>query len=146
MRSSSSSSSSSKCLSSFRVIRWFDTDVSGLPIGPVFEGLYLGLLDPRRWVSGSPETSVSNHLTPCNNPDDGPHFNLDGSLKSHTARAAVVVVVAAAVVVQTWLPKCYATWRRIYCKALTCLIQIYARWVSAIFTRMFLNQEHGVRD
>ena len=41
----------------WRGVRWFETDVSGLAL----KG------DP----IGSPETSVSNHLTPHNKPEDG---------------------------------------------------------------------------
>ena len=51
---------------------WFETDVSGLPIGPSFNGQDVS------WTScplkmepiGNPETSASNHLTPRNNPED----------------------------------------------------------------------------
>ena len=42
-------------------VRWFEADVSGLPVGSHFEGS----------VCSSPETSVSNHLTSRNNPEDG---------------------------------------------------------------------------
>jgi hypothetical protein len=44
-----------------RGVRRFQTDVSGLPIGPAL----------KEGPTGSPETSVSNHLTPRNNPEDG---------------------------------------------------------------------------
>ena len=40
-----------------------NTDVLGQPIGPIFKDL-LGPV-------GFPETSVYNHLTPLNNPEDG---------------------------------------------------------------------------
>jgi hypothetical protein len=48
-------------------VRWFGTDVSGLPIG-----FYIKVeqLDPGRWETGSPETSVSNQLTPHNIQED----------------------------------------------------------------------------
>jgi hypothetical protein len=48
-----------------RGVSWSETDVSRLPIGPIFKGPLLedGTID-------SPETSVSNHLTPRNNPED----------------------------------------------------------------------------
>jgi hypothetical protein len=42
---------------------WFKTDVSELPTGPILEGQ---AIRPIR----SPETSVSNHPTPRNNPED----------------------------------------------------------------------------
>ena len=70
-----------------RDVRRFETDVSGLPICPIFNGqadlpswtawhLNIGLIR-------SPETSVSNLLTPRNNPEDGRlHFNSGGSLRS----------------------------------------------------------------
>ena len=43
-----------------RGIRWFETDVSGLPIGSIFKG-----------GTDSLTTPVSNNLTPRNNPEDG---------------------------------------------------------------------------
>jgi hypothetical protein len=56
-----------------RSVRWFETDVSKLPIGPIFKDQYVQE-DGRRtsWPVkmgpiGSTETSVSNHLTPRNN-------------------------------------------------------------------------------
>jgi hypothetical protein len=42
-----------------RGIRWFQTDVSGLPIGSIFKG------------TESPTTPVSNNLTLRNNAEDG---------------------------------------------------------------------------
>ena len=53
-----------------RGVRRFKTDVSGLPIGPIFKSL--------RWIAwplkmgpiGSLETSVFNQRTPRNNPED----------------------------------------------------------------------------
>jgi hypothetical protein len=51
-------------------VRWFETDVLGLLIGLMFKSqntqgpMMMGLI-------GSPETSVSNHLTPRKIPEDG---------------------------------------------------------------------------
>jgi hypothetical protein len=57
-----------------RGVRWFDTDVSGVPIGPIFT-LEDGI--------GNPKTSVSNHLTLRNNPEAGRlQFNHCESLQS----------------------------------------------------------------
>jgi hypothetical protein len=39
---------------------WFETDVSGIPIGSILK------MEP----TGSSETSVSNYLTPRDNPED----------------------------------------------------------------------------
>ena len=63
-----------------RDVRWFETDVSGLPIGPNFKGqaciLEMGPMF-------SPETSISNPLTPRNNPEDGRiRFYRSGSFQS----------------------------------------------------------------
>jgi hypothetical protein len=59
-----------------RSVRWFNTTVSGLPIGPIHS---LALEDG----TNSPETSVSTHLTLRNIPIDGRlHFNRGGSLTS----------------------------------------------------------------
>jgi hypothetical protein len=68
-----------------RGVRWFKTDVSGLPIYPIFKGQAIqeeaSLLKMR--LIGSPETSVLNHLTGRNNPEDGRiQFNSGGSLRS----------------------------------------------------------------
>jgi hypothetical protein len=46
-----------------RSVRWFDTEGSRLSIDPVFRDKAVQEID-------SPETSVSNHLTPRNNPED----------------------------------------------------------------------------
>ena len=48
-------------------VRWFETDVSGLHISPIYKGELPLKMGPK----GSPETSVSNHLTLRNNPEDG---------------------------------------------------------------------------
>jgi hypothetical protein len=50
-------------------VRWFDIDVSGLPIGPIFKGHCTRPLKMR--CTRSPETSVQNHRMPRNNPQDG---------------------------------------------------------------------------
>ena len=56
-----------------RDVGWFETDVFGLRTAGSLE------LEP----IGSPKTSVSNHLTPLNNPgDERILFNRSGSLKS----------------------------------------------------------------
>ena len=69
-----------------KIVRCFDTDVSGLRIGPTFKGQAVqggGQLDPWKvGTIGSPETSVSRHLTPRNKPEDGrTEFNRGGSLR-----------------------------------------------------------------
>jgi hypothetical protein len=63
--------------------RWFQTDVSGLPIGSVFKG------QAAQWrlklgpISGPELPPVSNHLTHLNNPRDGTtQFNRCASLRS----------------------------------------------------------------
>jgi hypothetical protein len=57
-------------------VRWFEIDVSGLPIGPIFKDevqeesgkkLLLGQFKP----IGGFETLVSNRLAPRNKPEDG---------------------------------------------------------------------------
>jgi hypothetical protein len=57
-------------------VSWFEIDVSGLPLGPIFKGeavqegeknLTLGNMES---VCSS-ETSVLNHVTPRKNPEDG---------------------------------------------------------------------------
>jgi hypothetical protein len=56
-------------LASSRLLRsvgWFRTDVSGLPIGPIFKDC----LAVEDGTEGSPETSVINQPTPRNNPED----------------------------------------------------------------------------
>ena len=61
-----------------RGVRWFKTDVSGLPIRPIFKGqdqdVHVSSWTSwplKTWRIRSPETSVLNHLTPRNNPEDG---------------------------------------------------------------------------
>jgi hypothetical protein len=68
----------------------YKTDVSGLPIGPTSR-VSLTLKDG----TDSPETSVTHHLTPRSNPEDGRiQFNRGRSLRSgecdhlHTVSAA----------------------------------------------------------
>jgi hypothetical protein len=73
--------------SALRSLKWFETDVSGLPIGSIFKGedaLLLGHLDPWRWdPTGSSETSVSNHIAQRKNPEDWRiQFNHGRSLRS----------------------------------------------------------------
>ena len=51
-----------------RGVRWFGTDVSALPVGPTFSGRGCPL---KMGPTGSPKTSVSNDLTPRNNPEGG---------------------------------------------------------------------------
>ena len=65
-----------------RGIRWFQTDVSGLPVRRFFSGQ--AVLGPLKMGPiYNFETSVSNHLTLRNNPEDGRiYFNSDGSLRS----------------------------------------------------------------
>ena len=58
-----------------RYVRWFETDVSVLPIGFIFKGQDV---QRKKWTLwpltmgpiGGPETSVSNQRTPRNNPED----------------------------------------------------------------------------
>ena len=53
-----------------RAVRYFETDVSGLHICSIFIGRPI------------PETSVSDHLSPRNNREDGRiQFNRSGSLR-----------------------------------------------------------------
>ena len=55
-----------------RCVRWYETDVSWLPIDTIFEG---------------PETSVSNHLTPPNNTGHRRiQFHRGRSVRPHTWR------------------------------------------------------------
>ena len=57
-----------------RCLRRFAFDVSGLLISPMFKGQAVqeaAAWSLKIWPIGSPETSVSNHLTPRNNPADG---------------------------------------------------------------------------
>jgi hypothetical protein len=67
-----------------RGVRWLDTDVSGLPIGPIFKRQASSStarpfkMEPIR----SPETSVSNHLKLPTNPENGTiRFNRGRSLR-----------------------------------------------------------------
>jgi hypothetical protein len=51
---------------------WFETDVSALSICPILKGQFVEAVWPLKIKSiGSTETSVLNHLTPRNNPEDG---------------------------------------------------------------------------
>ena len=51
---------------------WFETDVSGLPIGFHVQGSgFLNSLTLEDGTDSSPETSVLNHLTLLNNSEDG---------------------------------------------------------------------------
>jgi hypothetical protein len=65
-------------------VRWFETDVSGLPIGPIFKGQAVKEAWPSKTRPiDSPETSVSNNLTPRNNQQNGiTQFIHGGSLRS----------------------------------------------------------------
>jgi hypothetical protein len=68
-----------------RGVRWFETDVLGLPIGSIFKIQAVHVLKTRS--TGSPETSVLNHLTQRNNPEDGRiHFN-----RSWSPRPRVII-------------------------------------------------------
>jgi hypothetical protein len=54
-----------------RGLRWFETDVSGLPTGLVFtDNVVQAAWSLKTEGINSPVTSVSSHLTPCNNPED----------------------------------------------------------------------------
>ena len=70
---------------------WIESDVSGLPIGPIFKGQTkkkAGDLKLSSWRT-CPEMSVSNHPTPRNNPEDGRiQFNRGGSQSSQTVQVA----------------------------------------------------------
>jgi hypothetical protein len=48
-----------------RGVKWFETDVLGLHIGPIFKTRSL-----EDETIGNPKTWVSNRLTPFNNPED----------------------------------------------------------------------------
>jgi hypothetical protein len=72
-----------------RGVKWFKTDVSGLPIGHIFKVQTVNHKPSsctawplkKRPIS-SPETSVSNHPTACNNPEHGRiQFNRGRSLR-----------------------------------------------------------------
>jgi hypothetical protein len=53
-------------------VRWFETVVSGLPLCPLFKGQAVQEEIPLEMGQiGCPETSVSNRLSPRNNPEDG---------------------------------------------------------------------------
>ena len=54
---------------SLRGVKWFKTDVAGLPIGRIFNGHDVAHQDGADTTC--PETSVSNNLTTRNNPEDG---------------------------------------------------------------------------
>ena len=58
-----------------RCLSWFKSDVSRLPVGPIFNALNMGAI-------GSPETSVSSHLTLRNNPEDGRNWSTLKFLKN----------------------------------------------------------------
>jgi hypothetical protein len=47
----------------YAVLRWFETDVAGLYIETIFKD--------QAWAIRSPGSSVSNQLTPRNDPEDG---------------------------------------------------------------------------
>ena len=52
-----------------RGVKCCKTDVSGLPIGPIFKGQAVQVVRPLNVKhTGGPETSVLNHLKPRNNP------------------------------------------------------------------------------
>jgi hypothetical protein len=61
----------------YKILRSFETDVSGLPVGPIFKGEIISSLPIQMYCArsmgpiDSPATSVSNHLPPRNNPADG---------------------------------------------------------------------------
>ena len=59
-----------------RVARWYGTDVLVLPFGPIFKCQTFQESSWTVWPLkmrpiGGPETSVSNYLTPRDNPDNG---------------------------------------------------------------------------
>jgi hypothetical protein len=70
-----------------RSVWWFDTDVSGLQIGPICKGEIVQAACTA-WIlkmgpTCGPETSVSNHRTLRNNPEDGRLcYNHGASLRS----------------------------------------------------------------
>ena len=66
-----------------RSVRWFETEVSELPIGLIFKESWPLNMEQ----VGSTETSVLNHLKSRNNPEDGRiHFNRGESLRSRIQR------------------------------------------------------------
>ena len=68
-------------------VRWFETDVSGLRIGPIFKVKLPKKKLTLEYGTDSPETSVSRNLMPRNNPEDGTvQLNCGGSLRSCTDR------------------------------------------------------------
>jgi hypothetical protein len=57
-----------------RGVKWFRLDVSGIRIGPIYKGQAAASWTAcplKRVATDSPETSVSNHLSPRNSPEDG---------------------------------------------------------------------------
>ena len=52
-------------------VRWLETDVLGLPTGHIFKDEAWRAWPLKRGPIGSPETSISNHLTLRNNAEDG---------------------------------------------------------------------------
>ena len=68
-----------------RGVRWFKTDVSELPMISIFKVQAFFFLYSMTFEDGtdSTATSVSNHVTPRNDTEDGRiRFNRDGSLRS----------------------------------------------------------------
>ena len=81
------------CLPSNSSVLWviarrkFKTDVSGLPVGPIFKGQTVQEF-------GQLETSVLNHFTSRNGPEDERiQFNRGGSLRSHKRKIGFAVPV-----------------------------------------------------
>jgi hypothetical protein len=69
-----------------RGVRWFETDVSELPVSPIFKNQ---AVQEEAWslkmrLIGRSETSFSNHLTPRNNPEDG-------KIQIHTLEIIILV-------------------------------------------------------
>jgi hypothetical protein len=70
----------------YATLRWFKTDVWGIPIGPIVKGQSSRTALPLKMGPiGRPETSIPNRLKPHNNPEDGRiRFNSGGSLTQCT--------------------------------------------------------------
>ena len=88
-------------------VRWFTTDVSGPPIGPIFKGQASCTASPlTTGPTCSPETSVLNNLTPRNYLEKlKTHFNRGGSLRSTHHPTCATRMCRMLLLVQVAAPK-----------------------------------------
>ena len=85
-----------------RGVRWFETDVSGLPIGSIFkiQDIFLEQLYPWRW----------DFLKPRDNPEDGRiEFNRGGSLGSRKRISPKAKQLHSALHIPTFKALCYSS-------------------------------------